>query len=443
MKGLLFTYLLCYGGSVAALFNPFVGFLVYVAFAILKPDALWSWSISGGGSFSRVIALALLIGWALHGFGNWRFGKARGIVFAFVAFWLWSVLSAIAAPNQAVAWTFVEGMAKVLLPFLAGVTLLKSTQQLRQLVWVMVLCQGYLALEFNRAYYSGYNIIRAVGFAGMEEGSISIGMVTAVGLAFFLGNSTKVWWQKGLAFGTALLMLHVVLFAFSRGGMLGLIVLGFVSFLLIPKKPSHYAVFALVALLAVRLAGPEVRDRFSTSFETGQARDYSAQSRLDLWADCWDIMLNHPVLGVGPDHFPLVAASYGWKAGKEAHTLWLQLGAELGFPGLFFLLLMYGLCIMRLWPLARGREPVEDPFSGDAARMVIAGLSGFAVAAQFISLEGLEIPYYVALVGAGVLKLEWAAKKAPRTLSPAVTEQSRREPVLVGAQFGHFRPRST
>ena len=37
--------------------------------------------------------------------------------------------------------------------------------------------------------------------------------------------------------------------------------------------------------------------------------------------------------------------------------------------------------------------------------MVIAALTGFCVAAQFVSLEALEIPYYVALLGAGALKL--------------------------------------
>jgi hypothetical protein len=37
--------------------------------------------------------------------------------------------------------------------------------------------------------------------------------------------------------------------------------------------------------------------------------------------------------------------------------------------------------------------------------MVIASLAGFAVAAQFVSLEGLEVPYYIVLIGAGALKL--------------------------------------
>jgi hypothetical protein len=56
--------------------------------------------------------------------------------------------------------------------------------------------------------------------------------------------------------------------------------------------------------------------------------------------------------------------------------------------------------------------------------MVIAALSGFAVAVQFVSAEGLELPYYVVLIGAGVLKLSSprsreAAPDAPVPLHPA------------------------
>ena len=48
MKGLLFTYLMTYGGGLLALFTPFYGLLVYVCFAIVKPDAMWSWSVRVG-----------------------------------------------------------------------------------------------------------------------------------------------------------------------------------------------------------------------------------------------------------------------------------------------------------------------------------------------------------------------------------------------------------
>ena len=38
--------------------------------------------------------------------------------------------------------------------------------------------------------------------------------------------------------------------------------------------------------------------------------------------------------------------------------------------------------------------------------MVCAALVGFILSAQFVSLEGLELPYYMTLVGLGSLKLD-------------------------------------
>jgi hypothetical protein len=160
------------------------------------------------------------------------------------------------------------------------------------------------------------------------------------------------------------------------------------------------------------LAGPEVTERFLTSFAGGDQLDPSARSRLDLWKDCLDATIKNPVFGLGPHHFPLVAPMYGWPLGKEAHTLWLQIMAELGVPGFLFLVTFYGLTMVRMAPYVLDSTPVPDPWMRDCARAVMAGLIGFAIAAQFVSLPGLEAPFYIALMGAGILKLMSAQARA-------------------------------
>src|SRR3990172_7676371 len=116
MKGLLFTYVLTYGGALASLVDPFIGLLIYICFAIIKPEAMWHWAVPPG-NYSRIVAFALLIGWGLRGFGSWQFGRGKGIVSLLLAFTAWITLNASLAPNQAVSWRFVEGLAQILLPF--------------------------------------------------------------------------------------------------------------------------------------------------------------------------------------------------------------------------------------------------------------------------------------------------------------------------------------
>jgi O-antigen ligase len=170
-------------------------------------------------------------------------------------------------------------------------------------------------------------------------------------------------------------------------------------------QPKHYLLLALAVALMLRLAGSEVRDRFSSAFVDQAERDSSAQSRLDLWANCWDAIQKRPMLGMGPGHWPLIVVQYGWPPGKEAHTLWLQIGAEVGIPGLLLLLFFYTSTMVKLWPIARGRRYLVDPWLREAAAMVVCGLFGFMISAQFVSLVGLELPYYATMIGAGALKL--------------------------------------
>jgi probable O-glycosylation ligase (exosortase A-associated) len=401
--GLLFTYLMTYGGSVAALFNPFVGLLIYIAFAILRPESLWHWSVPAG-NYSRIIAIALLAGWVLNGCGSWNFGRARPIVLTLIAYWVWSIISAVAlASNKQVAFGFVEEFSKIALPFVVGATVIDSVSKLRALAWVIVLCQGYVAFDMNRSYFSGFNYLADYGFATMDNNCFAVALDTCVGAAFFLGLNAPRWWMKAAGLGAAALMAHAVLFSFSRGAMLGLIIVGAVAFFLTPKSPKHYVILVLGLLLGIRMAGPEVQKRFFSSFAEQEQRDESAQSRLDLWRDCLDSMMNDP-LGLGPEHWPLVAARYGWPAGKHAHTLWLQIGAELGFPGLLLLFSLYTRTVTRLWSLRKDSAD-RDPWLADAARMVIAALVGFIIAAQFVSLPGLEVPYYIVLLGVATLRL--------------------------------------
>jgi probable O-glycosylation ligase (exosortase A-associated) len=407
MKGLIFTFALTYGGAVLSLFRPFYGLLIYVAFSILRPESLWHWSVPQGGNYSRIVAIALLIGWALNGFGNWNLSRGRTMLLCFAGFWGWALLSTLFAalfPDRGFA--FVEAMAKILLPFLVGITVINSIDQIKQLAWTIGLSVSYVALEMNLAYYDGFNFLHQNGFGGMDNNCMAIQFVSAVGFMFFLGFAAQAWWQRIIAIAGVLIMINAIMFSFSRGGLLSLIITAGVAFLLIPKRPVHYLAFAAAVAAGIRLAGPATLQRFASTFADKEVRDESAQSRLDLWADCWQLMQDNPLFGVGPDHFTHYAKyELGWGSFKEAHSLWFQTGAELGFIGVGFLIAFYLTCIGYLWPLTRDAYPTAEPRLRDLARMVIASLAGFMISSQFVTLEGLEMPYYVVLIGACTLKI--------------------------------------
>jgi O-antigen ligase len=286
-----------------------------------------------------------------------------------------------------------------------GITTINSRQRLYALSWVILASEGYLALEFNRDYLlSGFNRVQELGFADLDNNGVAITMVGCAGLAFFLGLQETRTWRRWLAFALAAAMTHVVLLSNSRGGMLGLIVAGMASFLLIRKQPSHYMYFFIALLIGIRLAGPPVVERFSTIFAGAEERDASAESRIGLSATCFEMMRGNPLTGIGPGHFRLLSYQYGWPKGKDGHTTWLQVGAEMGVPAMIFLLTFYLMTMARCWNLARSKVLSIAPL-GDVGRMAIASLTGYMVAAQFVTMYGVELSYYIALLGAGAVKL--------------------------------------
>jgi len=395
--GLLFTYALTYGGALVSLFNPFYGLLIYICFAISKPEVMWPWSVPVG-NYSRIVAISLLLGWVLRGFGNWQLGRAKGVVFAFIGFWLWAVFSGtFAATDHDRAFKFVEENGKILLPFLVGVTVIESPKQLTILIWVIVASVGYFALRENETYY----------LYGMPVGDNLKAhmMVVGSGLAFFSGLASQNLSMKTAGFAAAALMIHAAMFHMSRAAMIGIFVVGALTFLVLPKNWKTMSLMIVALAIGLRLAGPNIVHEFMTVTASEEERDASAASRFDLWAGLASEIQSNPVLGLGPNHWQLNSQNHGFVKGKDGHCLWLQMGAEMGIPGLMFLLCFYGLSVWRLLPAAMGRSEHELPWLRPVAQMVVVSICAFSVEQMFGSFSGMELPYYVVLIAAVALKL--------------------------------------
>jgi O-antigen ligase len=298
----------------------------------------------------------------------------------------------------------LQQFAKTILPFLVGITVMTERRHCRWMLWTIVLAEGYVGFELNLDYIvKGYNTA-SLGFGGMDNNFLGLTLVTGLGPAVALAITSRRWDQRLAAGGVAVLVLHSALLTFSRGTMLGLLAIGLMAFVIMPKRPRYLAALAIVLLIAVRLTGPELAARYASTFASDESRDGSAESRIDLWKDCLKVMEAHPVFGVGPWNWSVVAASYGWPAGKSAHSVWMETAAETGLPGVFFLISFFAATMWRLWPLAR--MPMTDENRDDVALAsgVILSLVGFAVAGQFVSATNPELAYYVAMVGIALLK---------------------------------------
>src|SRR5262249_44506494 len=144
IMGYVFTYLVTGFGCLAGLFSPFYGLLAYICLAIVQPTSMWFWEFKGGTSHDRYVALSMLVGWAMQGFGRWKFGRGSACVAALLAYWVWMALSSIQGVDAEKGTEIVKYYAKIILPLLVGLTTVRTMAQVKLLAWVIVLSQGYL-----------------------------------------------------------------------------------------------------------------------------------------------------------------------------------------------------------------------------------------------------------------------------------------------------------
>jgi O-antigen ligase len=98
----------------------------------------------------------------------------------------------------------------------------------------------------------------------------------------------------------------------------------------------------------VLVAGGIAVSAFLGALQPPGASDLLTSTRLSLWSQSMTAMLTHPLFGLGPGAFAEQNLAAGDSDTAKAHSLWLETGAELGFPGLLLALLCAALVLVVL-----------------------------------------------------------------------------------------------
>ncbi|PYN23720.1 MAG: hypothetical protein DMD99_13395, partial [Candidatus Rokuibacteriota bacterium] len=172
---------------------------------------------------------------------------------------------------------------------------------------------------------------------------------------------------------------------------------------------------AFVALLLLGTASDQYWEQMSTILSD---RDYNVtdeSGRLQVWRRGVGYMLQYPLLGVGPNNFPTAEGMLSPFAARQqlgigvrwtaAHNSFLQVGAELGIPGL---ILFIGIIASTFGALRRSsRSTSADPQQArpQLAHALTASLIGFVVGSFFLSLAYHEVLYMLVALAVGLEKV--------------------------------------
>lgn len=201
----------------------------------------------------------------------------------------------------------------------------------------------------------------------------------------------------------------------SRGALLAAFLVGVIWALLAGGRWAKAVLFAPV-VGALALFVPGVGSRLATLSLLGtsdslEVVDPSLEGRLAAQQVALEVLVDHPVLGVGPGNFLAVTEGYLSRLGLDTlplapHNQYLEAAAEGGLLGLTAWLLVLGggfLVALRARLLARSGGPAvarEAPLP--LSNAVLAALAGWAVASVFLHLATFRTLLFVIALGAAL-----------------------------------------
>lgn len=210
----------------------------------------------------------------------------------------------------------------------------------------------------------------------------------------------------------------------SRGGFLACLAVTAFVLLRVTTIPARSRLIgvAVILLCVFGTASDKYWSQMQTIIHPHEDYNLTAEEgRLQVWERGLTYMTSHPVFGVGVRNFPVAEGTISPQARRQerglpvrwgaAHNSYIQIGAELGFPGLLLFLALLWSAYAGLRRAARRRAA---PGVARLAQTLMAALVGFVVGAAFLSLAYTDMLYMLVAFALGLAKTARAEATASR-----------------------------
>jgi O-antigen ligase len=223
--------------------------------------------------------------------------------------------------------------------------------------------------------------------------------------------------KKLLMAGLCVLLVIGIILTGSRGGFLGLFAV-IAACILQYRRVKHVSLLPFLLIPAVVFGiiyfygSTEYKERIGSIFDTENNYNYtSSTGRINVWKQGIDMMMNNPLLGVGVQQFESAhGRTYRLEGGKwsAAHNILIQVGAELGFPGLIAYCFIMFIVVMKLRKVASIKLDSNGIFSPNTmtSNSLIGSWIGFMVSGFFLSVAYSNVFFLLFSLSCAFLNFE-------------------------------------
>jgi putative inorganic carbon (hco3(-)) transporter len=361
-----------------------------------------------------------------------RFGVVRHpLIWIAGFFFVWALVTAPFALYIGKAVSYILGtFIRSLLFFLLLALCLRSVKDASRMANVLGMGAVIFAVG---ALGSAFRGVRIGGLDPNDSAMLLAAMLPLILFAAIRARSVLLKWVYGIGF---LVCAAAIVHTGSRGGFLALAAV--VVYTVVIMRPVRPAVRALVAVAvvagAIGTASGDYWERVRSIAELDDGYSHGdIGGRKNTWNRGLEYAAANPITGVGINNFTVAEARHPIIAGIIAsgrgmkfsapHSIWVQVGAELGAPGFLAFVAMFFVSMLSLFRLAsRGaRAPPgsRDRLAGELAAALLGSLIALAVGGSFLTHAYSPMLWGVFGLSVGLLKVaRLPARGAPSAAVP-------------------------
>ena len=395
--------LLIFGTIPYILMRPYVGLLVWSWLGYMNPHRL-CYGFAVTFPWVQLVAIATL--------ASLMFSKESKkmpwspVSVMLVMFLFWTGLTTFFAVVPDAAWTKWQEFAKVLVMVFVTLVMVNTRERMHWLVWMIVVSLGFYGLKggvFTLTHGGSNHVLGPPGTFISDNNALALALCMTLPFMRYLQlHSSAKSVRVGL--GVAMALTGVaVLGTYSRGGLIGLAIVGVALLVKSRHKITILLALAVIGAAAIHFMPPEWTARMDTLQDAKQTD--SGETRIQSWKFATNVAIHRPLTGGGFDVYlsESLWAAYAPEGSiqRAIHSIYFRTLGEQGFVGL---LLFLGLLFTTWRNCAKVRKRTRgDPaqsWAFDLASMLQASLLAFMASGAFLPMSYFDLAYQLMALSA-------------------------------------------
>ncbi len=382
-----------------ALKMPQIGVMIWSWLAFMNPHRE-AWGGTTHFEFNMIIAVVTL--------GAWLFSKEplkvpkTPITFLLIIFALHMSLTTYLAEYDRSAYAIWDRTMKSMVLVMAILGLMNNRIRVHAMIWVIVVSLCYWSVKgsgFMILSGGKYAIFGPANSMIYDNNHLAAALIMTIPLINYLRLHSANKWVRLALVAVMFMTIFAVIGSYSRGGFIGLTMMGMVYWWRSKGKFIGALVIALVVIVGLLAMPQKYFDRINTIGNTEE--DSSFQGRLVMWDTAIEIAKRKPLTGVGFRSYERqeVFAKYSdvVTRARAIHSIYFEALADHGYPGLIlFMSIAFMTWRNSRWIVKHTRGSPELAWAHDLGRMMEVSLAGYLVAGAALSLAYYDM--YLALV---------------------------------------------